>query len=128
MIERKNIESLAAFRTFQMKQFAVNLAYFLVRRDKSIHGVAAQGYDNGRVYYFQLTPQIRICADFDFLRERVAILRRTAFDDIGDKNPLPFQSDTSEHLIQKFPGGADEGKPLFVFIRPRPFADKHNFT
>ena len=76
-----------------------------------------------RFYNFQLFPQIRFAA-FYFLRLWVAVIRRTAFENITDKNFFTLELNRLQYLGQELTGAPDEGFSLFVLIRSRRFT--HN--
>lgn len=57
--------------------------------------------------------------------ERRAVLRRTAFDDVGDVNVFPLKVDRGKHLIQKLPCRTHKGSAGKILVPPRPLAHKH---
>src|SRR5579884_1542933 len=64
-------------------------------------------------------------AHLDFVRQRCAIARRTAFYDVADINFLALHANKLNHPIQQLAGASDKGQPLRVFIGARSLADKN---
>jgi hypothetical protein len=56
---------------------------------------------------------------------RVAIVRRSAFEDVADKHLFPVQRDLSEQLVEQLPGLADERQPHPILVSARRLADEH---
>ena len=64
-----------------------------------------------------------------FLRRGVAVLRRAAFDHIGDITVgFARKLNSLQHLVEKLPRPADKGSALPVFVRARPLADYHHLN
>jgi hypothetical protein len=61
----------------------------------------------------------------DFIFFGSAILGRPAFHNIADVNVFALQTHRLDHLVQQFPSASNERQTLRVFIRARPFSDKH---
>ena len=51
-----------------------------------------------------------------FIRFRFAVLRRTAFDDVGDIHLLAPETHGGNHVVQQLSCAAHEGEPLGIFI------------
>lgn len=73
---------------------------------------------------FELTFQIRP-AVYNFFRSRVAIFRRTAFDDIADEDFIARQPHRGDDIRQQFARPADKSQSLSVFVGSGAFTDKH---
>lgn len=94
---------------------------------KPVHGESAESHDNFWFNYRQLLVQPWF-AGFYFLRQRIAVARRPAFDDVGNKNIISFKSDRFYQLGQEFPCGAAKGSAGAVFIESGCLSDKHDFS
>ena len=72
-----------------------------------------------------------ICANrngrqgLDFIRFRIAVLRRTALDDVRDVDVLPPQVDRFDDLRQQLAGPTNERLALQILVPPRRLADEH---
>src|SRR5262249_13953314 len=61
----------------------------------------------------------------DLIGGRLAVLRRSAFNDITDVDVIALQPHALlDHVGQELPGPADKGQPGAVFLGPRRLADK----
>jgi hypothetical protein len=84
----------------------------------------SQGDDQLRPDQFDLPLEIGQ-AGGRFLRRRRAVLRRPAFDRIGDIDIASTpQADGRQHVVEKFSRLADEGLAALVFLRARAFTDE----
>jgi hypothetical protein len=95
---------------------------------KAMHGMAPECHQYFRLKHFELSPQEILRARPHLFGKRVAISRRAAFHDIGNKHILSLHTNVSQHLIQKFPRCTNKRFPLFVFARSRCLTDKDNAT
>ena len=80
-----------------------------------------------RIDNLQLTLEIPAALE-QFFRERVAVPRRVAFDDVGNINVLSFESGRVDQFVEEFPCRADERAPGPVFVRARAFSDKKDLA
>ena len=72
-------------------------------------------------------PVKEMAADRDFLGLRIAVMRRTAFKHVDDRDVLPaLQPDRLQRLREKLTALPDKRLPLEIFFRPRRFADHHD--
>jgi hypothetical protein len=62
----------------------------------------------------------------DFTGKRLAVVWRTALNDIGDEDAIPLHPYRRQQLLQELPGSTDKRPALLVFIEPRGFPDEHN--
>jgi len=88
-----------------------------------VRGVAPERDDQARINQLDLTHQIRL-ATFDFVRLRIAIAGRAAFENIRYVHFLARKPERLDHRIQQLTGATDEGLALPIFIGARGFADK----
>ncbi len=61
----------------------------------------------------------------DFVRLRIAVLRRAALDDVRDVDVLAREVDRFDDLRQQLAGAADERDALHVLVGARRLADEH---
>ena len=87
--------------------------------------MASQGHDELRVDGLDLPLEIGQAVD-DLLGSRIAVLRRSALQDVADEDLLALQAAGGDDLVEKLPRPADERPALGVFIRPRGLADEHD--
>ena len=87
----------------------------------------AQANNHFRIDRINLAQQVWR-AGLHFVRLWRAIFRRTAFHYVADVHIFSLQAHRLNHLRQKFPGASHERQALRVFIRSRPFADKHQLS
>ena len=71
-----------------------------------------------------LLPKNRF-AGFHLCGFRIPVIRRTAFEDIGDVDLFPIEIDRLENLGQQLSGRTYERQPLGILIRTRRLADQH---
>ncbi len=64
-------------------------------------------------------------AGLDLFRRGRTVTGRPPIDGIGDVNLVFGQPDSVKHTIEQFPGAADEGLALQIFVAARRFADQH---
>ena len=58
---------------------------------------------------------------------RIAVLRRTAFDDVGDVDVFAaVEVDGVQQLVEELTGSADEGLALYILLLAGTFADEHD--
>ena len=63
-----------------------------------------------------------------FLRQRIAVFRRSTFDYVGNKDvAVTVQIDGFQVTVQQFSASSDEGKTLFIFVGTGPFSHKQYF-
>ena len=65
-------------------------------------------------------------AGFDFIITRVTVMRRTAFDHVGDIDLRSVQVDQFEHGVQQFSGRTYEGDTLQIFLLTGTFSDEQD--
>ena len=64
-----------------------------------------------------------------FLRRRVTVLRRAAFNHIGDiAVGFARKLNSLQHLVEELPRPTDKGSALPVFVRARSLADYHHLN
>ena len=61
----------------------------------------------------------------DLLRERVAISRRPALEDVRDEDVCARQLDAREELVEQLPRLPDERDALLILVETRRLADEH---
>ena len=61
------------------------------------------------------------------IRRRVPVVRRPAFQDIGNENVLPGKPQGQQHLVQKLACPPDERLAAAIFLGARRFANDHQF-
>ena len=93
--------------------------------DERSRGDAAQADDNRRIDERDLPPQ-PFAAAFLLHELRVAVVRRAAFDNVGDIDLRPVEIDHFEHIVEQFAGRADKRLALQVFLFAGAFADEHD--
>jgi hypothetical protein len=89
-------------------------------------GNTAYGQNNLRFDQGDLPFQISL-AGRRFLRGRIAIPGRTAFDHVSDVNGFPFETDGPNHFVEQLPGPPHEWFALQIFLFSRRFANHHPF-
>ena len=65
-------------------------------------------------------------AGLELVRLRIAVVGRSALDDVGDIDLLPRQIDRLQQLIQKLASGAHKGQALLVFVKAGGLADEQD--
>ena len=63
-----------------------------------------------------------------FFRERVAVVRRAAFDDVRNIYARTVEIDHFKHIVEQLTGGADERLALQILLLARSFADEHQLA
>ena len=66
------------------------------------HGDPPQRDHDERIDNLQLPLEIPAALE-QFFRERVAVPRRAAFDDVGNINVLSFESGRADQFVEEFP-------------------------
>ena len=61
----------------------------------------------------------------NFVNHWVAILGRTALDNVGNKNFFSLQPNQDQKLVQKPAGAANKRLPLFILVGPGTLSNKH---
>jgi len=103
---------------FQVIELSANLGdAFLDSKNRS-DCRSAEATDQARLDGCDLAIKERR-ARFNFVRQRRAVARRTAFYHVADVNFLAFHSDELDHPVQQLPGTAHERQALSVFIGAR---------
>ena len=86
----------------------------------------AKGDDDPRADQARLLPEISDTAVLLILL-RVAVLRRAAFDDVGDVDVfVTVEIDGIEHFVQQLSRSADKGLAFEVLLLARTFADEQD--
>src|SRR5262249_37549341 len=62
-----------------------------------------------------------------FIALGLAVLRWTAFDDVGNVDIFAPDAHRLDHVVQQLSGSAHKGFALLIFIGTGTFADKHEF-
>ena len=97
-----------------------------IRVDQAAGSDAAEADDDFRPDERNLFPQVGD-ARLLLLRQRVAVFRRPAFDDVGDINILPAgQAHRGEHFIQQLAAAADERLALQILVFAGAFPHKQH--
>src|SRR5438093_526981 len=78
--------------------------------------IAERAYHH-RFDELDLLKQERL-AGLDFIRQRVAVVGGTAFDDIGDVNVGARKTDGFEQLVEQAAGGAHKRLALAILVEP----------
>jgi hypothetical protein len=89
------------------------------------HREAPQCHHQLGLDQLDLPVQVRL-AGFDLLGQRVAIARRTALDDVGDKDLRAFQANTLEQFIEKVACRPHEREALLILVEARGLTDEHD--
>src|SRR6266511_1744226 len=89
-----------------------------------LRGEFSQCDDHFRLHGIDLPKQKRL-AGVDFVRLRISIAGRTAFDHVCDVDISACEADRLDDFREQLTGAADERLPLLVFVRARRFADEH---
>ena len=85
----------------------------------------AEADDDRRIDECDL-PLQPFAAAFLFHELRVAIVRRAAFNNVGDVDLCPVEIDHFEHIIEQFAGRADKRQTLQIFLFAGAFTDEHD--
>src|SRR3989344_7947136 len=93
--------------------------------EEIVHSVATEEHNEFRLNYFQFFKK-PFSAGRLFFGERVAIIRRAVFNDVGDIDIFSFKIYYEEHFCQEFPRRSDERFSLRVFRLSRRFTDENN--
>ena len=60
--------------------------------------------------------------------ERVAVVRRAAFDDVRNIYARTVEIDHFKHIVEQLTGGADERLALQILLLARTLADEHQLA
>ena len=94
------------------------LAAQLLRR------VVAEARDHLRLDQLDLPEEVRL-AGLLLVRDRIAVARWSALDDVRDVDVGAVEPDPGEQLVEQLAGLADERDPLLVLVEARALADEH---
>ena len=109
------------------KEYAVLLGDLHIRFNEFHRSDSSEADDDFRTNEGNLIAQ-PFDAQILFLLQRVTILGRPAFDNVGNINiGVPVKVNSGQHLIEQLPTPADERFALQIFIFTRPLADKEHF-
>ena len=112
--------------TVLFDELTVLLGHGKVRPDQPLGGNAAQADHNLRADQPELLPQPGQ-AGIPFLRQRIPVLGRAAFHDVGDKDIfLPGEIHRFQILIQQLAAAAHKGQALFILILAGALTDEHD--
>ena len=112
--------------TVFIKKFAVLFGDFEIGAYKTLCRYSAEADDYPGSYQPHLLTKKRQ-AGFGLIGHGISVLRRTAFDHVGDKNvSLARKVDRVEHLIKQLTASADERLALFVLVLTGTFAYEHH--
>ena len=92
-------------------------------RHEGRHREPSEGHDDRRIEHLELATQIRR-AGRDLVGLRVAIVRRPAFDDVGDEHVLAPPADRGQQLHEQVAGTTDERPALAVLVEAGALADE----
>ena len=90
-------------------------------------GDAPEAYDEFRAYQIALCVQ-PVTARRLLLVERVAVVRRTAFDDVRNVYARAVEIDHFQHVVEQLAGRADERLALQILLFTGAFADEHQLA
>lgn len=88
-------------------------------------GDAAQADDDRRIDECDLPPQ-PFAAAFLLHKLRVTVVRRAAFDNVGDVNLCSVEIDHFEHIVEQLSGWADKRQALQILLLAGALADEHD--
>src|SRR5689334_4018368 len=83
-----------------------------------------QRADERRSDYFNLLQQERL-ARLDFVRFRIAVVRRPAFDDIRNVDLRSRQAGGLQEFVEQLSRRANERLTLLILVESRRFSDEH---
>ena len=86
---------------------------------------AAEADDDRRIDECDL-PLQPFAAALLLRKLRVAVVRRTAFDNVGDVDLGAVQINHLEHVVEQLSGRADKRHALAVLLLTRAFANEHD--
>ena len=98
-----------------------------VRLDDRHRGNAPETDDELRTDQITLRVQ-PVTARRLLLVERVAVVRRAAFDDVRNIYARTVEIDHFKHIVEQLTGGADERLALQILLLARSFADEHQLA
>ena len=87
-------------------------------------GGGAEGDDDLRTDNFNLAEEKRR-AGVGFVRLRRAVLRRAAFDHVGDVDFFALEAHGADHVVEQLAGAAYERQALRILVGAGTFANKH---
>ena len=120
-VERRHHQGAVLF-----KELAVLARDFHIGLDDAHRRDAAEADDDFRADQRHLVAQ-PADAGLLLLGQRVAVLRRAAFDDVRDVDVhFAVQIDGGEHLVEQLSAAADERLALQVLVFARALADEHD--
>src|SRR5215207_10590066 len=92
--------------------------------EEQLGGEVAERDHDRRVDEAQLALEVRP-ARLDLVRQRVAVARWAALDDVGDVDLVATQPDVGDEPGKELARPTDERDALAVLLRTRPLADEH---
>jgi len=92
---------------------------------EGLHCEVAEGADHPGLDHLDLLKQKRL-AGLDFIRKRIAVVRRAALDDICDVDIGPRKADRFQELVQQAAGGSHKGFALPILVESWGFTDEHD--
>ena len=95
-----------------------------VNFEEGIVSMASPGAYGPWANDIELRKKVLLAARY-FVRLGITVVRRTALEDITDKNVAPFHTDPLDELIEQFARPADKRPALVVFFFTRRFTDEH---
>lgn len=96
----------------------------LIALQQVLRSNLADGKYYPRLDQFDLALKIR-SAGLSLTRLRVPIVRRTAFQHVGDEDGIAIQPDRSQHFVQHLSGSTDEWLTATILFGSRRLADYH---
>jgi predicted short-subunit dehydrogenase-like oxidoreductase (DUF2520 family) len=91
---------------------------------QQLRGEIAERADHARLDQLDLLVQVGL-AGVDLVRQRVAVARRTALEDVGDEHVAPLQADLAQQLVEQLAGPPHERQPLEVLLLTGGLPDEH---
>src|SRR5450759_1401409 len=108
-----------------LHQLAVDPRDAVRTGQQPLHRVSPQEQDHRRPDQLHLAIKVRR-ARGHLLRQRVAVARRPALDDVGDVDLVAVDPNRLQQLVEELAGLAHEGQPLLVLVLSRGLAHDHD--
>ena len=94
----------------------------VVRTEQILRSYFSYRQDNLRLDQFDLAFQV-VATGSRFARLRVAVIRRPAFQNVGDEHFFAALPNGEQHLVEQFPGPANEWLASTILFGSRRFAN-----
>ena len=103
----------------------VNLADPFRPPRQELQSEVAERADQPRSDDPDLTKEVRLTGG-DLGRQRIAVLRGSALQNIRDEDIRPSHPNRRKHRVEQFSGCTDERNAALVFVVSRGLTDKHH--